>query len=82
MKNNIKNIIAIVFLILGPVITFAQGPPAPSPIPDPDFGPGGPIGCNASTGAPVGNGYWVLLALAFAYGIYCYWQLRRSEKSV
>jgi hypothetical protein len=80
MKNNIKKIISVAILILGPIIALAQ-PPSPSPIPGPGFGPGGPITCNP-TGAPIGNGYWILLALALAYGIYSYWQLKRTEKPV
>lgn len=79
MKNNIKKIISVAILILGPIMVFAQpGPATPSPIPAPDFGPGGPVNCSA----PIGNGYWILLALAFVYGIYKTWQMYKAEKTV
>ena len=76
MKNNIKKILAIMILVLGPVLmTFAQ-PPAPA------MGPSGtPITCNPLGGVPVGNGYWILLALAFSYGVYKIWQMRKAEKT-
>jgi hypothetical protein len=81
MKNSIKKIISVAILILGPVIAFAQ-PVKKSPIPDPGFGPGGAIGCGPTNGAPIESGYWILIALALAYGIYSYWQLNRAEKPV
>jgi len=82
MKNNIRKIISFVFLILGPVFAFAQpGPGSPSAIPDPGFGSGGPVTCDPA-GAPIGSGYWILIVLAVAYGIYSYWQLKRAEKPV
>jgi hypothetical protein len=82
MKNSINKIITVAILILGPVIAFAQpGPANPSPIPDPGFGPGGPIACEP-IGTPIGSGYWILIALALAYGIYSYWNLKKAEKPV
>jgi hypothetical protein len=82
MKNSIKSIISVAILILGPVFSFAQPTyDNPSPIPAPDFGPGGAIGCGPA-GAPIGSGYWILIALALAYGIYSYWQFKRAEKPV
>jgi hypothetical protein len=78
MKNSIVKIISVAILILGPIIAFAQpGPATPSPIPPPDFGPGGPVNCSA----PIGNGYWILLSLAVIYGIYKFWELRKAEKT-
>jgi hypothetical protein len=82
MKKSIQKIISVAILILGPVFAFAQpGPADPSTIPPPDFGPGGQVTCDPA-GAPIGSGYWILIALALAYGIYSYWNLKRTEKPV
>jgi hypothetical protein len=77
MKNNIMKFLSVIVFILGPVIaSLAQ--PLPS---DP-----GPNGLMPGTGAPtvncpIGNGYLILLALAFSYGIYKTWQLRKEQKT-
>ena len=76
MKNKIKNLLTVVILTFVPILTtLAQPlPPAPSP----GTNAGAPIfTCNT----PVGNGYWILLALAFSYGVYKIWQIRKAEKN-
>jgi hypothetical protein len=77
MKNNVIKFLTLVVLIAGPVIySFGQPyPPLPNNGNDPS---GGTLHCNV----PVGNGYWILLALAFGYGVYKIWQMRKAEKTI
>ncbi len=72
MKNKIKNIFAVIVLMVLPIITtFAQpSPPAPNPANGSLPTAGNTLTCNLS--APISDGYWVLIALAVAYGIYQY----------
>jgi hypothetical protein len=76
MKNYMKKILTGLALILGPVvIAFSQPtPPAPDPVLP------GPNDPRLSCGVPIGEGYWILLALAVAYIAYKYWQVKRAEK--
>jgi hypothetical protein len=76
MKNNIIKFLSVMVLILGTVASFAQ--PLPNAV--------GPDGVMPGSGAPtlscpIGNGYWILLALAFGYGVYKTWQMRKAEKA-
>jgi hypothetical protein len=77
MKNNIMKFLSVIVFILGPVIiSLAQ--PLPNGV--------GPDGVMPGSGAPtvncpIGNGYLILLALAFSYGIYKTWQLRKAQKT-
>lgn len=77
MKNNIMKFLSVMFFILGSVVvSLAQ------PLPT-DLGPDGVMpGSGAPTvQCPVGNGYWILLALALGYGLYRTWQMRKAEKA-
>jgi hypothetical protein len=77
MKNKIMKFLSVIVFILGPVIvSLAQ------PLPN----AAGPDGVMPGSGAPtlncpVGNGYWILLVLAFSYGVYRTWQMRKAEKT-
>lgn len=76
MKNNIKKITALLYFALVPIFNILA-----QPLPGTNtyvLNNGTPINCNPVT-IPVGNGYWILLALAFAYGFYKIWQLRKTE---
>jgi hypothetical protein len=78
MKNNIMKFLSVIVFILGPVIlSLAQ------PLPT-DPGPNGLMpGSGAPTlSCPIGSGYWILLALAFSYGVYKAWQMRKVEKTI
>ena len=81
MKNNIMKFLSVIVFILGPVImSLAQPLPgynAPSGNGLP--GQGAPV-LQCTYTAPISNGYWILLALAFSYGVYKIWQLRKAEK--
>jgi hypothetical protein len=74
MKNNIKKITVLLFFALVPIFNlFAQ----PLPGTNSDILAGGTqLNC---TSTPVGSGYWILLALAFSYGVYKIWQMRKAE---
>jgi hypothetical protein len=77
MKNNIMKFLSVIVFILGPVIiSLAQ------PLPN-GLGPDGVLpGQGAPTvSCPIGNGYLILLVLAFSYGIYKTWQMRKAEKT-
>jgi len=78
MKNNVIKFLTLIVLIVGPVIcSLAQ------PMPGNDPGVNDPtLQCSNPIQVPVGNGYWLLLALAFAYGAYKIWQIRQAEKTV
>ena len=78
MKNNIMKFLSVIVFILGFVFT-ALAQPLPNAV-----GPDGVMpGAGAPTlNCPVGNGYWILLALAFCYRIYKIWQMRKVEKTV
>lgn len=80
MKNYIKKFITVLVLILGPVVIALSQPNPPAP--DPGFGPGqwSPVGHGPVLTCPIDNGYYILLALAFAYGIYKIWQMKKAEK--
>jgi hypothetical protein len=76
MKNIIGKLITISLLALMPVInTFSQPYPGSNAN---AIGDNTPINC---TNVPVGNGFWILLALAFSYGVYKIWQMRKAEKT-
>jgi uncharacterized protein HemX len=77
MKNNIMKFLSVIVFILGSVVcALAQ------PLPNAQ----GPDGVMPGSGAPtlscpIGSGYWILLALAFGYGVYKTWQMRKAEKT-
>jgi len=79
MKNNIMKFLSVMILILGSVIvTFAQPlptDPSANGLPYDVANPAPTISC------PVGNGYWILLALALGYAAYRTWQMRKAEKT-
>ena len=63
MKRNFKIILIATFLLTAPVLMFAQSPPHPN------NGGAAPNAGNHPVGgsAPVGNGTFILVALAAAY---------------
>ena len=61
------------FVTLSSSLTVFSQPP----IPDPNFSPGGVQQINC--GAPVGNGLYVVLALALTYGLYLVIKEKRTE---
>ena len=66
-------ILSLVFTTVFVDHALSQPPPPP---------PGGPTGTNghnlnANQGAPLGEGIWILLTLAFSYGLHSY--MRRRE---
>jgi len=82
MKNNIMKFLSVIVFFLSPVIiSLAQPlPGSGSHALDPSLN--GLPGAGAPTlNCPVGNGYWILLAFAFAYGVYNIWQTRKAEKT-
>lgn len=75
MKNIIRKLFGIVVLLMGPVVIALAQPQPPDP------------GSNASVisggqalNCPVGNGYFILLGLAFGYGLFKIWQMRKQEE--
>jgi hypothetical protein len=63
MKRNFKILLIATLLITAPIFMLAQTPPLPDETPDEGTEVGGPAG------APIGNGTFILLTLAAAYGI-------------
>jgi hypothetical protein len=75
MKNNMMKFLWVIVFILGPLIISLAQPIPPTPDSnDPTL--------NCGQGAPIGNGYWILLALAFSYGAYKAWEMHKAEKTV
>ncbi len=60
MKRNFKIVLIAAFLIIAPLLMFAQ-PPHPN-------GGNNPGTSNGPVGAPVGGGTFILTILAMAYG--------------
>jgi hypothetical protein len=61
-----KNILLLAFLTLGSLNLLAQGPPANPPSSANNGGTNGYVG-GTNGGAPIGNGTFIMLALAAAY---------------
>jgi len=77
MKNNKIKFLSVIVFILGSVVSaFAQ--PLP---PDPASNGVVPGSTPVLICTPIGNGYWILLALALGYGLYRTWQIRKAEKT-
>ena len=64
MKRSFKILIITALMAIAPVIMFAQQPPHPD---DDPTGTGTTVGGTPPAGAPIGNGTFILLALAAAY---------------
>ncbi len=64
MKRNLKIFALSAFLVIAPLLMFAQVPPHPN------NGGAAPSGGNTPVGggAPVGDGVYILATLALAYG--------------
>jgi len=82
MKNKIMKFLSVIVFILGPVIASLAQPLPGSGAYYNDPSLNGLPGAGAPTlNCPIGNGYWILLALAFSYGVYKTWQMRKAEKT-
>ena len=66
MKRNLKIFAISAFLVIAPLLMFAQVPPHPNNGGAPPSAGGGntPVG----GGAPIGDGIYILATLAIAYG--------------
>jgi hypothetical protein len=63
MKRNIRILLIAAFIVIAPLLMFAQVPPHPNGGNAPGNG-NGPVG----GGAPVGSGLIILIAMGAAYG--------------
>ena len=75
MKQQLKIIAIAAILAVAPLLMFAQVPP------DPPGGGGGGNPGGPPVGAPVGNGLYILSALALAYASRKVFVLRSSPNS-
>ena len=75
MKHNFKILFIAALLVSAPLFMFAQTPPMPDTPPA-----GTEVGSPA--GAPIGNGTYILLALAAAYAIRKAYELRVVKEEV
>ena len=76
MKRNLKIFAISAFLVIAPLLMFAQNPPHPNDGNGaPNTGPGGnkPVGTS-----PVGDGVYILVTLAIAYGSRKLYVMRKS----
>jgi hypothetical protein len=73
MKRTFKTFLIAAFLIVAPLFMFAQAPPLPDTTPPAGSEVGG-------TGAPVGNGTFILLTLAAAFAIRKVYVLRDAKE--
>jgi hypothetical protein len=79
MKNKVIKFLSVLVLILGSVIVSLAQPLPPNSLGPDNVLPG--QGAPYLQCVPIGNGYWILLALAFGYGVYRIWQMRKAEKT-
>ena len=75
MKNNIKKLLLVITLIIGSVGSVLAQPQPPIGDANPNLLPGA-----QTLSCPVGDGYYVLIAMALAYGIYRVWQMRKVDE--
>ncbi len=68
MKRYFKILLIATLMITAPIFTFAQAPPLPGEKADNKPLNGNEVG-GAPASAPIGNGTFILLTLAAAYGI-------------
>ena len=73
MKRTIKTFLIAALLIIAPIFMFAQVPPLPGDTPPDGTEVGG-------VGAPVGNGTFILLALAAAFAVRKTYVLREEKE--
>jgi hypothetical protein len=75
MKHYFKILTIAVFLAIAPLLTFAQSPPHPN-------GGNNPVpGTNAPVGASVGDGVFILLTFAIAYGSRKLYAMRKAPET-
>lgn len=75
MKRNLKILAISAFLVIAPIVMFAQQPPHPNnggTAPTPGNNPVG-------SGAPIGDGVYILATLAIAYGSRKIYIMRTSK---
>jgi hypothetical protein len=67
-------ILSLLFILVFDQVALSQPPPPP---------PGGATGTghnlNANQGAPLGEGIWILLTLAFSYGLHQFMKRRENK---
>lgn len=75
MKRTIKILFITALLVTAPLLIFAQPFPGDKPLDGNEVGGGG-------AGAPIGNGTYILLTLAAAYGIRKAYEMRTAKAEV
>ena len=78
MKRSFKILIITALMAIAPVIMFAQNPPHPGDGGNPESGT--EVGGTPPAGAPIGNGTFILLALAAAYAGRKVYVMQSAEK--
>ena len=68
-----KSILLVLTFLMSNLLLIAQNPPSP-----PDRGSGGPVGGSA----PIGDGHWILISLAFIYLLWKYYKNLKLKKSI
>jgi hypothetical protein len=77
--NKIKILLIIFLFCIISDVSFGQTAPAPPPPPCPT-NPDNKVGGNGPAGTPVGEGVWLTLGLAFAYGAYEFWKAKKTVR--
>ena len=72
--NKIVGLLIILFFCVAPFISSGQDAPAPPPCPS---NTNNKVGGPGPAGAPLEDGVWITLGLAFLYGAY---EFRKSAK--
>jgi hypothetical protein len=75
MKRKFRFLIMAAFMVIAPLLMFAQQPPHPNGGFDPGAG-NGPVG----GGATIGSGLFILLAMGLAYAAHKYYIIRSNTK--
>jgi hypothetical protein len=77
--NKIKYLLVTFLFCIMSYVSIGQTAPAPPPPPCPT-NPDNKVGGKGPAGSPVGEGVWLTLGLAFAYGAYEFWKAKKRAK--
>ncbi|MCX6306911.1 MAG: hypothetical protein NT040_18245 [Bacteroidetes bacterium] len=78
--NKITRLLIILFFCIAPFFSIAQQPEPPAPPPCPS-NTNNKVGGSGPAGAPLEDGVWLTLGLAFCYGAYGFIKSQKRTKA-
>ena len=85
MKNSMRKLVIILFLIVSPLVintVLADDPPAPGGSPVLGGGGAGPVGGQPGGNSPIDGGLSIFIALGLAYGSKKVYQIRKVKEVI